>query len=333
MINFYALDAAGNLGYNDIVVNKDTSFPDITIISPIPYQLHGKSAINYELLINELNLYNTWYTLNDGIDYEFVGLNGTINQIAWDSCSNGSVNIKFFANNTAGNLAFKEINVFKDILAPNIIVFYPIENDVYGNKAFSFDLSMLDGNLDSKWYSLNDGLNYTFSGDSGTVNQNAWEAFGNGQVIVKFYANDSLGNLGYKEIKVIRDINNPEITINNPSHDEKFYGEAPNYDISIVEPNLESMWYTIDDGVINFTIIQLSGAINQAAWDATPYGNITIRFYAKDLAGNIAYNEIFVEKVEIRGEEPVVYGYNLIIFISLLSVITVISLKKKNNSI
>jgi len=123
----------------------------------------------------------------------------------------------------------------------------------------------------------------------------------------------------------VPDLDKPQITIHSPSQGAKFGDNAPEYNISIIEPNLESFWYTIDEGITNFSISQFSGTINQTAWDAVPYGIITIRFYAKDLAENIGYKEIDIEKVEYK-EGTAISGYLLILIICLISIISVIRL-------
>ena len=125
------------------------------------------------------------------------------------------------------------------------------------------------------------------------------------------------------------DLDDPIIIINSPSQDDTFGDYAPDYDISITEPNLASAWYTIDGGVTNYpiSISQLSGTINQEAWKAAPYGSITISFYAEDLVGNIGNDEVIVERVEPT--EPVISGYPLLLFIGVVGVITAYSLKKK----
>ncbi|MFX1593596.1 MAG: OmpL47-type beta-barrel domain-containing protein, partial [Promethearchaeota archaeon] len=76
-----------------------------------------------------------------------------------------------------------------------------------------------------------------------------------------------------------------------------FYGEnAPQYNITIVEGNLDTMWYTLDDGITNITFTELTGIINQTAWDNKDDGPITIRFYANDTLGSLNYTDIIVYK-------------------------------------
>jgi len=132
-------------------------------------------------------------------------------------------------------------------------------------------------------------------------------------------------------VKYAPDTVKPVINIHKPTHDEKLGDQSPDYNISIIEENLESIWYTIDSGTTNYTIYQLTGIINQTAWDDAPYGNLTIKFYAKDFAGNVGNNEVIVEKLKEGEEEPKILGYQLLLFISLISIITIIYLKNHYN--
>ena len=133
-------------------------------------------------------------------------------------------------------------------------------------------------------------------------------------------------------VKYGPDIYKPIIHINIPSQNEKFGNITPNYYISIVEPNLESIWYTIDGGLNNYTITQLSGTINQTAWDAFPYGDIMIVFYAKDFAGNIGYSEVVVKKINEREADPKIPGYNIFLIIGVISVVSIITIKRKRKN-
>ena len=73
----------------------------------------------------------------------------------------------------------------------------------------SFDISINEPNLDTVWYSLNGGTNITFTGLTGTINQALWDALPEGNVIIKFYANNSIGNIGFQEVTVVKKITQP----------------------------------------------------------------------------------------------------------------------------
>ena len=65
-----------------------------------------------------------------------------------------------------------------------------------------FNISIEELKLNSTWYSLDAGsTTYNFTGLTGTINQSAWDAFPEGPVTIRFYANDSLGNVNFTEVK------------------------------------------------------------------------------------------------------------------------------------
>jgi hypothetical protein len=55
----------------------------------------------------------------------------------------------------------------------------------------------------------------------------------------------------------------PEVIINSPYQNELFGSVVPNFNISIVESNLDTTWYTLDNGITNITFSGLTGTINQ----------------------------------------------------------------------
>lgn len=88
----------------------------------------------------------------------------------------------------------------------------------------------------------------------------------------------------------------PEIIIHSPIHDDIYDILSPQYNISIIEENLVSAWYTIDGGISNYTVTELVGYIDRDAWSDAPEGSIYIRFYAKDSRNLISYEEIVIIK-------------------------------------
>jgi len=208
----------------------------------------------------------------------------------------------------------------------SIIINNPNLSEIYGNVSPHYNISIFESNLNTSWYTLDGGTtNIEISQLTGTINQTEWEKQVRGMVSITFYANNSLGNVGSAEVTIIKDIDNPVITIMKPSQDDKFGDLTPNFLISIVEPNLGSIWYTINNGLNNYTINQLSGTINQTAWKAAPYGNITISFYAKDLIGNIGIDSIIVIKMRFQSS---ISGYNIIWLIAVISIISLVIIKR-----
>ena len=294
-ITFYANDLSGYLGSKSVMVRKDTSFPEIIIISPQQFQLFGVEAPTFNLTINGLNLETSWYSLNNSLNYTFTGTSGKINQTAWNSYGNGTITITFYANNTAGNIGYSEITVFKDIIAPTVLININLTYKIYSNRSPTFSIIVIENNLNITWYSLNNGLNYIFTGLTGTINQTAWNLCGNGTVNIKFFANDTMGNIGYESIIVHKDIISPIIQIHSPFNSQVFGTYPPDFNLSISEPYIDSLWYSLNNGV-NYSINESTGKIDIILWNLCDNGNITIKFYVNDTGGNLGYSEVIIEK-------------------------------------
>ena len=215
-----------------------------------------------------------------------------------------------------------------DTLKPNITINSPYQNQYFNSVAPSYDLSIIEPNLDITWYTIENGLiNITFSGSSGTIDQSEWDKLLDGQVTIRFYANDTFGRENYAEITIRKDSTDPQITINSPGIGDIFTELPPTYNITVIDDNLDMKWYTIDGGATNFTISGSTGNIDSTAWNNTPIGAVTIRFYSRDLAGNEAYQEVVVIKQNLS-QPPSIPGYDMVMLISVLSLFSVIIIKR-----
>ena len=88
----------------------------------------------------------------------------------------------------------------------------------------------------------------------------------------------------------------PNIVIYSPDQNQYSGNTAPNFDISIGEPKLNTTWYTLDYGLTNKTFIGDTGTIDQTEWDKKSHGAVTIRFYANDSFGFDGYAEVVINK-------------------------------------
>lgn len=180
----------------------------------------------------------------------------------------------------------------------------PVNNQLLGKVAPSFNVSIDKSKLkptwftvNTTWYTIDEGTsNYTFTGSTGIINQTAWGYQPNGTVEIIFYVNDSLGNIEYNSVTVRKDIIPPNISILNPKPNQVFGGAAPNFSLLIDKPNLNLTWYTINGGNTNFIFTGSTGTINQTNWFSLRDGTVKIIFYANDTVGNIGSNEILIQK-------------------------------------
>jgi len=91
----------------------------------------------------------------------------------------------------------------------------------------------------------------------------------------------------------------------------------------ITDDFLDKMWYTLDGGLNNYTFTE-NGTINQVAWEALPQGSVTITFYARDIVGNEAFEEVMIIKsIPSGGIDPTIIM--VIVVVSVVGGIAVIA--------
>ncbi|MFX1366616.1 MAG: hypothetical protein ACFFCE_16820 [Promethearchaeota archaeon] len=284
--------------------------------------------------------YNIGDNMNEGFLLSFdknfehnwisYSLNGGDNNIILGNKSiplpdDGVYSIKLSSEEWSGEVYQSDIRYFSiDANAPVITINSPNQNDLLGILPPAFELSIFDLSLASTWYTLDGGItNITFSGLTLTINEVEWEKISNGTVGIRFFANDSWGIEGFTDITLRKDANVPDIVINYPLYNEAFGHSPPNFNISIVEDDLIiSNWYTIEGITGNFYFTDFIGTINEDAWEDLSEGEITITFYTVDRAGNEGIETVVV--IKYFPSKQAVSGYNLIIFISILSIVSLI---------
>ncbi|MFW9942917.1 MAG: hypothetical protein ACFFFT_17915, partial [Candidatus Thorarchaeota archaeon] len=119
-ILIYAIDTIGNSGNASIVVRKDIISPSIVIQSPSPYAEIGREAPFFEVYVTDGNLNSTWYEIlglgENGRDFTppFGRIEQGLWETIWDNTTvNGTITIRFYANDTLGNENFMDLYVLK----------------------------------------------------------------------------------------------------------------------------------------------------------------------------------------------------------------------------
>ncbi|MHA2035057.1 MAG: hypothetical protein ACW98X_01405 [Promethearchaeota archaeon] len=250
IITFYANDSTGIISSESVSIYVDNVGPSIIVVAPVLNQLVNSNAPNFNVTITDGNLNASGYTLNGGPTiYPFVGATGTINQTAWDALLNGTVTIRFYANDTFGNVNYQDIVVQKDILAPIITIISPTSNQLFTHVIPQFNLTIIEGNMNISWYTTDGGAtNYTFTGTSGTIDL---AALINGTITIRFYANDSFGNLGYSDVTIRYDILSP-----------KPFTLSHNADTPDTDGQFELSW-TLSIGADNYSVYIYTSMITE----------------------------------------------------------------------
>ncbi|TFG12674.1 MAG: hypothetical protein EU535_05945 [Promethearchaeota archaeon] len=299
-ITFFANNSDGYIDSNQVIIQKDSIAPtmDISLISE--NQLYGNQSPVFEIICNDSNLNSVWYSIDDGINnYSILDHWNKIDQHAWNSCINGSVNVFFYANDTLGNTAFHSIHIFKDLTAPYIEIKKPEILKHYSCNLF-YEVIKHGNNIDQTWYTVNNGTKSFFNASSGFINSLIWNNVDDGEVLLTFLVNDTASRQTKSCVKIIRDTICPNINILEPYPDVFFSHSPPNYNIDVFDIHLNSTWYTIDNGKTNYTIINNIGELNFDAWSSCPDGNIFLQFHANDSAGNLNQEIVTIYKDTIK---------------------------------
>jgi parallel beta-helix repeat protein len=298
----------------------------------------------------------------------FLYFNSDNNSISGNTANNNDYGIRLYAsdNNTvSGNTAndgfygiyldYSDNNTLSGNTANNndwygIDINYSNNNTISGNivdNNVNYGIifsSYSDYNLIYKNYFVNNGIHALDEGNFNNWNSsiigNYWDDYAgvdandDGIGDTPYIISGAAGSQDNFPIWAYDDDITPVITIISPLSDSVFGLVAPNYQITVDELNLDTIWYTLDGGGTNYTITGLTGTFNHLAWEALSEGSLTIRFYANDTAGNIGFTDVdvIIEIPEDVDSVPMIsFGnyYLLFTFITLLSFIILEKRKKK----
>ncbi|TFG22030.1 MAG: DUF1349 domain-containing protein [Promethearchaeota archaeon] len=295
-IRFFSNDSLENLNDTCIwTLIKDTEAPSLKVNTPT-----NASTFNLPPLIN-ITAFDPNF---DSVWYEVLGVTISLtNNIAepfnisiWNSLEDGLFQIRFFSNDSSGNINDTCIwTLIKDTEAPSLKVNSPTNASIF-NLPPLINITAFDPNFDSVWYEV-DGVKIILTNNiAEPFNISIWNSLENGSFQIKFFSNDSLGNINDTCIwTLIKDTKAPSIIVNEPLA-EISYNNPPIINLTISDPHLDTIWYTFDNGTTIFYCEDID-QIDEDVWNALSKGKLRLRFYANDTADNEAYEEVIIYKV------------------------------------
>ena len=193
----------------------DAEPPVITVINPRLEEMCDINPFNYRIIVEEECLNSTWVTLSNGslvltqqIPFESGGsqvdISGQISESLWNSFSDGNITVRFWANDSSGNLNWVEVEIIKDATAPIVSILNLIPGEIFNTTAPEFALEITELHLNRTWYAINGSEKIYFAESLGSINQTMWESLPNGSVLIQFFAIDKVGNVGTAEIVVLK---------------------------------------------------------------------------------------------------------------------------------
>ncbi len=298
-----ATDGTGNVyfacdDYYDPYLVKYTHIaPPITINTPSA----GKgfhTAPQFNVTVADLEMNASWYAVGaTGTNRSFTpGVLAQVNAADWAARPEGSVTLRFWANDTEGDLGYAEVTVTKDSILPSITINLPAPGQLFNTTAPAFSLAIMEANLDETWYSLDGGATNTTCGLTGSLSAQ-WEGRPNGTVTVKFWANDTAGHENSTSVTILKDTTLPSIAGTGLVTGQLCNATPPTFNLTIVGGDLGATWYSLDGGANNVSCAcNQTVQIDAAQWIAHGNGTIIITFWANGTAGNVTSTSIAIEK-------------------------------------
>ncbi len=273
----------------------------------------SNSVISENEVNNNYGMYGIYINgHNNLISRNNIKNNADIGLRIWLFCENNTIFDNNIENNRQGIYLFNSFsNISENVIAGNLDVGLhlgggSINNTIFLNFFRDNGLHVSGGGLNNNWNNSKIG--------------NYWDNYtgidANGDGIGDTPHNITISPLIQDHLPIVDD-DPPIITIIKPTNNSKFKGLAPDFELAINERFLDLMWYTLNDGLINYTFTK-NGTIDQNAWNELSNGQIKLRFYALDKPGHLEFKEIMIYKD--------IHSLDLPFFIVLSVIITTIAI-------
>ncbi len=222
-IQYTVIDGGNNGASAEVMVFKDDAAPSITFTNMVQNTTVGASppVIGISVIDAFAGVSpGAYYTVgSDPFQNPLTlsgGLNGTkvvtfaANISAWNGLTEGRVALRVTCVDELANVATEVLWLELDRTAPIIQVLAPLGDYTVGTTPGYFALLVEDDHLGNIWWSLDGGATtypvttWTGAGWAGYFTASEWAAHfvPGGSLVVSFFANDTLGNVGRTDVVV-----------------------------------------------------------------------------------------------------------------------------------
>src|SRR3989344_3551273 len=284
-IRLYANDTLGEINSSSVFFSVDSINPRVSVNYPTnnSYNL-VQTLLNYTA--SDSNLQSCWYSTDNGITNTTI----TCGQNASGLTSSQGSNIwKVYTNDTFGNINTSSVTFSVDSISPSISIIYPSQGAAFGfNTSINLNYSVLDSNLQSCWFNIDNALNKTISNCQNTTFNTS-----EGSHTLNVYSNDSYGNLGSSSANFSVAVGAPSISLNSPGVDAYLNYTLVTFNYTATDIDLQAceLWGNFTGSFImnktNSTLI--SGQQSSFSLNLLD-GNYIWNIMCNDTQGNSAFN-------------------------------------------
>jgi len=221
-----------------------------------------------------------WISINSGTGL----ITGTAPTVASDTNYGVTVQVSDGTDTDSQSYTLTVNNVVVDTTPPSIVIVFPVQSVEYNTVVSTLQYSITDPNLESCWYSTNNGANnQTLNCAQGFEDVIAVEGSNTWNV----YANDSFGNENSASVTFtinttgLPDTTPPAVTITYPTS-TTYASNITTMTFTISDPNLDVCWYSVSNGATNQSMNCSLGYVDVNSTE----GSNTWTIYANDTAGN-----------------------------------------------
>jgi hypothetical protein len=288
----------------------DTSSPDLTLVYPTDVLPYSDNVTNLNYTVSDPTLQACWYSVDDGVTNVTITCGENVTTL---NAGDGVYNWTIYANDSFGHESSDKVTFVVNTDIPTVTIVYPLAI-AYPYNITELNYTVFDSELDSCWYSLDDGVtNNSVNCDENVTGLNAGHGFHNWTV----YANDSGGTVGFFKTEFEVDTVFPELTIISPMN-QTYHAQYPvEFNVSGSE-NLDYCAFSFDGFINNYSMTAFNGTYFNYTNSSMPPGSYVASFWCNDSVGNVnntenvsfsvAYPELGLDLLVPSGNVNVTYG-------------------------
>jgi hypothetical protein len=307
----YVTDLAGQVNSTETrELRVDTSDPIVSLVYPTNITPYSENVTELNFTIIDPTLQSCWYSLNDGISNVSTPCDQNISGL---NAGNGQHNWTVYANDSFGHESFDRVMFEVNTDIPTITIYYP-QSIAYPSNITTLNFSVVDGDLQSCWYTLDNGVtNVSTPCDQNVSGLNAGHGLHNWTV----WANDTGGTEGFFTVEFEVDTVIPSLDILSPVNQTYHVQYPVEFNVSGSE-NLDYCIFSFDDFASNYSMTAFNQTFYNYTNSSMSPGGYLARFWCNDSVGNanntesigfsVAYPQIDIDLLVPEGNIDVSYG-------------------------